>query len=495
LYAGAILGSTSGIESPGVFSTIGTSGAAIAVDAAGNAYVAGNSTFNLPTTPGVLSPNGIGAFVAKVNAGGTGIGYLTYLSAGENIDIMEPIATVANTLYAIAVDASGNAYLAGATSDPKFPTTPGTLQPGFHVPPGITTGPTPVIYEGFLAKLKPDGSGMAWATFLDRGSSSASGTFVQSIAADLAGNVWAAGITGSTVFPSTNGIPAGPDFVVGLNASASALTYQRSSPLGTVGQSVAVDPSGLVHVAGSNGFVSVIAPSAPPSMKISDFQNAAGGNVTARISPAEVIAIFGQGIGPTTAITATPTNGFYPTTLGGVQVTINGVNMPLLYVSSGQINAVVPMEVATNAAANVRVINGTSVSAAFPVWIVLFAPQPFPPVRNQDGTVNTPTSPAKSGSTVSMFATGWPSNFSGLADGQVATTMQDSCAGACQIATLNAQNPANFSVLYGGPAPGYVAGVTQFNVHLGTTASQSEFGVSLQIFGPATITQIVWMKP
>jgi uncharacterized protein (TIGR03437 family) len=94
-----------------------------------------------------------------------------------------------------------------------------------------------------------------------------------------------------------------------------------------------------------------------------------------------------------------------------------------------------------------------------------------------------------------MFATGWPSNFSGLADGQVATTMQDSCAGACQIATLNAQNPANFSVLYGGPAPGFVAGVTQFNVHLGTTASQSEFGVNLQIFGPATITQMVWMKP
>jgi uncharacterized protein (TIGR03437 family) len=495
LYAGAIVGSTSGVEPPGSFSTIGTSGAAIAVDPAGNAYIAGNSTLSLPTTPGVLSPKGIGAFVAKVNASGTGLSYLTYLSAGENVDIMEPIATVANTLYSIAVDAAGNAYLGGATSDPKFPTTPGTLQPGFHVPPGITTGPTLVIYEGFLAKLKPDGTGMAWATFLDRGNAQGTGTFVQSIAADPAGNVWASGITGSTVFPSANGIPAGPDFVVGLNASASALTYQASSPLGTIGQSVALDPSGLVHVAGMNGFVSTIAPTAPPSMKISNFQNAAGGNATARISPAEVIAIYGQGIGPATPVTATPANGFYPTTLGGVQVTINGVNMPLLYVSSGQINAVVPMKIASNAGATVRVINGTAVSPAYPVWIVANAPLAFPPVLNQDGTVNAPTNPAKSGSTVSIFATGWQSNFFGLADGQIATTLQDTCEGACQIATLNAQNPTNFAVLYGGAAPGFVAGVTQFNVHLGTTASQSEFGVNLEIFGPATITQTVWLKP
>jgi hypothetical protein len=73
--------------------------------------------------------------------------------------------------------------------------------------------------------------------------------------------------------------------------------------------------------------------------------------------------------------------------------------------------------------------------------------------------------------------------------------MQDTCEGACQIATLNAQNPANFAVLYGGAAPGFVAGVTQFNVHLGTTGSQSEIGVNLEIFGPGTVTQTVWMKP
>ena len=92
------------------------------------------------------------------------------------------------------------------------------------------------------------------------------------------------------------------------------------------------------------------------------------------MSPAEVISIYGPGIGPPTAATASPVNGFYPKTFAGVQVTINGIDMPLLYVSANQINAVVPMGLATGAAATVRVINGTTVSAGYPVWILESAP-------------------------------------------------------------------------------------------------------------------------
>jgi uncharacterized protein (TIGR03437 family) len=56
------------------------------------------------------------------------------------------------------------------------------------------------------------------------------------------------------------------------------------------------------------------------------------------------LAIYGPGIGPAAAVNAAPVNGFYPSTLSGVQVTVNGTNMPLLYVSASQISAVVPME-------------------------------------------------------------------------------------------------------------------------------------------------------
>src|ERR1035438_2897944 len=98
------------------------SAVAVAVDPAGNAYVAGNSDItNLPSTPGVFLPGGPGPFVAKVNAAGTALAYLTYLS-NTNL-IFYPHSTPASTATALAVDAAGNAYLAGSTFDSQFPAT------------------------------------------------------------------------------------------------------------------------------------------------------------------------------------------------------------------------------------------------------------------------------------------------------------------------------------------------------------------------------------
>jgi uncharacterized protein (TIGR03437 family) len=465
-------------------------GVGIAVDAAGNAYVAGNdnSATNLPTTAGVLSPNGIGAFVAKVNAGGTGLSYLTYIGSGRIGN--SPYFGPENFVNAIAVDAAGNAYLAGQTFDPNFPATAGSLQPTNKSVNGTS---------GFLAKLKPDGSGMAWATYFQT---------AQSIAIDAGGNVWAIGASDYPPLPNSNGWSTGPEFLAEVDATGSKLTYSALYPSGTIAQSVALDPSGLVHVAGVNGFVSAIAPTTAPAMKIFDFQNAAGGNVTARISPAEVIAIYGPGIGPGAAATATPANGFYPTTLAGVQVAINGVNIPLLYVSATQINAVVPMEIASGAAATVHVTNGTTVSPDYPVRVVASAPGVFAPVLNQDGTINSQSNPARSGSIVTFYATGWQSDFSPLADGEVPTVAQDVCLGACRAGAGTVPIPFSnqffvpATVLYGGAAPELVAGVTQFNVQLGAFPSSITAGIFALNLGVAGLSSTspgvstgLWVTP
>lgn len=154
------------------------------------------------------------------------------------------------------------------------------------------------------------------------------------------------------------------------------------------------------------------------------------------------------------------------------------------------------MALAPNAAATVRVINRASVSPDYPVWIVPFAPQAFPAVFNQDGTVNSASNPATSGSIVTFYATGWQSSFSPLADGQVATTAQDVCLGACELTLQSDPHPPNVTVLYGGAAPGSVAGVTQFNVSLGPIpASLGSFLFEFSLTGPSTLTQTVWVAP
>jgi len=503
LYSGAIA-----MAQPCTSSCIGLggnewTGVGIAVDAAGNAYIAGNdpSSTNLPTTPGVLAANGIGAFVAKVNAGGTGLGYLTYLGSGDAGG--PPFGSAANTVYAIAADAAGNTYLTGQTFDPNFPVTAGSYQPVAQSPNGI---------NGFIAKLNPTGSAMVWATFF--------GEEVQQspspIALDAAGDVWITGTTAFPTFPNANGWTTGPEYLAELNASGAKLIYSALYPTGTIAQSVAVDPSGIVHTAGSAGFISAIAPTAPPTVKIFALQNGALAQaVTARVSPAEVIAIYGPGIGPATAVSAAPVKGFYPTTLGGVQVSVNGVNIPLLYVSANQINAVVPEEPSTglsiNAAATFQVTNGTAVSPAYPAWIVASSAEAFGPVINQDGTLNSQSNPAQGGSIVTFYATGWQSNFAPLADGQIATAAQDTCLGTCTAsASSGTFEPGGFgggiqfvnlpaTALYGGAAPGIVAGVTQFNVQLGTITtppSTATAAYSVSVGTPGNfVTAGVWITP
>jgi hypothetical protein len=59
----------------------------IAVDAAGNAYVVSNTgNPNLPVTTGAASRTNGGAFVAKINAAGAGFGYLNYLPGSTSVD-------------------------------------------------------------------------------------------------------------------------------------------------------------------------------------------------------------------------------------------------------------------------------------------------------------------------------------------------------------------------------------------------------------------------
>jgi uncharacterized protein (TIGR03437 family) len=455
------------------FSIRSTSIAALALDPSGNLYFAGNTNItDLPTSSGAyLGAGGIGVFVGKVKAAGTGLAYLTYFSAAQ-FPIIPP-GYPANTVNALAVDQAGNAYLAGSTIDPSLPATTSAYQKTIGGP--ATMFP---LTDGFLARLNPTGTQVLWSTYLGR----AQDETIRSLALDAAGNLWASGTTSSADFPNADGwIAGGSDFLVEMNAAGSTLLRSYRFPNDGAAQSVALDPGGLVHFAGVTGIVSRFDPAQSESRHILGVANAAWGGVAGRIAPGELISIYGPGLGPTTpASFAFNSNGLAPKSLAGVQVLIGGVAAPVLYVSANQINAVVPFSIPAGSAQTAEVSFNSAATPAFPVVVVDAAPQIFrnadgsAAAINQDGTLNSATHPAPAGSIISIWVTG-VEPFQSL-DGAVQTAADNAyCATA--FTSRNTGILDALEVLYSGAAPGIVSGVAQVNLRVppptyvaGTTA-------------------------
>jgi uncharacterized protein (TIGR03437 family) len=494
LYAGGIAGEghSCGSGSTCSTSTLSTSGVAIALDPAGNAYIAGNTYgLGLPTTPGALNSAGIGAFVFQVNAAGTALGYVTLLaSANYASPPVSPNSSPGTILNAIAVDAAGDAYITGWTADPKFPATPGAFQsqPNFTVPANNPFAVPP--WDAFVAKLNPSGTAMVWASFLG-GSGADVGT---RIALDAADDVWVAGTTQSADFPATSGFQGGGEFVVEFNPSGSALAYAARFPAGTAQAGLAVDAATALHLAGATGVVSTLTPGSS-NARLFGVSNAAAGPMAGRVAPSEVISIYGLNLGVSTPVSATFNSaGFLPETLGGIRVTIGGVAAPLLYVSDTQINAVAPSEIPAGSTVALQVSNGAASLPAFRMLVdevipgVFLEPNGTAAAINQDGTVNSASNPAPSGSIVSVWATGV--GYVPGADGGMATVAQQTCS--CVI--YDDVHGTNFSPSYAGAAPGMVNGATQINFTV--TAGPAPV-VAYQLYADGKDSNIfsVYVKP
>ncbi len=154
-------------------------GYGIAVDDSGNAYVTGatwSADFPTQGSPQTDQPF-LDAFVTKLNGAGDSLVYSTYLG-GNAYDWG----------YAVAVDDSGNAYVAGRTNSSDFPTQD-SLQPD------------QLHSDGFVTKLNGAGNELVFSTYLGGGAEDES----RGIAIDRDGNVYVTGMTGSNDFPIVNG--------------------------------------------------------------------------------------------------------------------------------------------------------------------------------------------------------------------------------------------------------------------------------------------------
>ncbi len=221
---------------------------------------------------------------------------------------------------------------------------------------------------------------------------------------------------------------------------------------------LALDTSGIIHFAGSSGIVATLTPSQSSAPRVLGVASAAGGLLSGRVAPGEVISIYSVnlGVAPTTA--TFNSSGFLPTVLAGVQVRINGTPLPLLDASGTQINAVTPFELVNASTASPEILVNRSPMPAFHLSVDPQVPAVFNGVLNQDGTVNSQSNPAKVGSFVSVWATGlgW---ISGLADGQMATAAQD--FHCCEIHETYANQ--FITPAYAGVAPELVNGIVQIN--------------------------------
>jgi hypothetical protein len=115
--------------------------------------------------------------VTRLNAGGTGLIYSTYLG-GASFDYIS----------GIAVDGKGAAYVVGGTGSVDFPTTPGAVQARKHE-----------MEDVFVTKLNTAGSALLYSTYLG----GTGGETPFAIAIDGSGDAYVAGSTYSADFPTT----------------------------------------------------------------------------------------------------------------------------------------------------------------------------------------------------------------------------------------------------------------------------------------------------
>jgi uncharacterized protein (TIGR03437 family) len=447
-----------------IFSAIGIGGSSLAVDAAGNIYLAGSSAgTDYPTTPGVYQTSFVQGYtcsflcqigfpgglqhVSKVDAAASKLIYSTGLNDPKG-------AAGSTTNTGLAVDTAGNAYVTGTLMQAAYP---------FTVTP-------PTVYTGYLSKLDPAGATLLFSIPFG-------GAGVQ---LDSSGAVYAGGTASSATqlfTPAPNpppGLPSAfswlPQVCLPNNITAMSGAYEIKVDVATGnildGQWIdGSSPSATGTVlAGGKIWITgtavapdvpltpgVLLPFSPVSLRPGflpggwlaavDFASSTvpklacvldSGNMThvGAVTGFELISIFGTNLGPATGV---PAPDGMDTSIAGVSATFDGDNpAQLLYVSETQINLAVPLPLPSRTVASWPTqtvmqlnVNGATVSRQFPYTLnnlSLFANlaaghsscggaspgnsgyQPL--ASNAAGGLNSCTNPAPAGSTISFFMQG-----------------------------------------------------------------------------------------
>jgi uncharacterized protein (TIGR03437 family) len=463
--AGAkILGAISGI------------GGMIAIDSQDNIYVTGlqYSEENTPiqATPGAFQnePKNVCSllgpfftcgyqYVAKLNPALSQILYATYVS-GE----------YGATPVAISVDAQGDAFVAGITPSPDYPTTPDAYEPQYIASAAPSPGCSLIIncvnlppVTGYLTEVNPAGTALIYSSYFG-----GTGTDTINFAAFTPNAIYVGGSAGSADLPGFVGYPQQclPQmYATRLSADATEIGASRI----TRSNVLAYDTFAGTLIASSGSNVVAVDPDAPRA-PIDCVLDAADLKPVSSIAPGELLSLFGEF---STGSPATPPAGPAPTSLDGVSIDINGIASPLLYVGGEQINFQAPFGIAGGTQANIKFDSSTSsLSDSLTLGIVASNPTAFlnsatpsqalatcttqssasvnglfPLAFNSDGSLNTCLNPASAGSVVTLFLNGLGVTSPPVVTASVATVVSvsalpDAVSGLWQV---NVRIPAKAS--------------------------------------------------
>ena len=412
----------------------------------------------------------LGAFT---NVLGTTTGVLAASPSGANVFLASPDGTVA--LYT----AASNSFV---TSRHDFTTLSGAFAASdfgqyivgnaildASLVPAGTVSSSPLLTSGF--SFVNQGGYMVAAA-----SASAAGNMMQISA--LQPNVSVPSsllVSEAPLLPvgatSTTGTGFGA-YGAGLTNTHTQTSFSRTvAPVPSTGQLVVLSTSGLTVLASSYPATAI------PS--IAAITSAADG--TSPVAPGGLVSIYGRNLSASPLAAATVP---LTTSLGNSCLGVNGTPIPLLYTSSGQINAQLPFNVTGNATMTMHTPGGISSNFLFTVEPT--APSVFMSgaagpqtglalvFRNANNQLVTPTNPLHPGDAVTIYLTGMGQTTPAILAGQPAPSKPLSTAAVAPAITLGG---AGLSVTYAGLAPGEI-GVYQVNA---TVPAGAPTGLSMPL--------------